>query len=160
MEDPWLNAWRDDQNSSPPQTWSSSNNVTDDQVDIAVPSWAPESPILWTSDKSPDADILPPPTGQEPAVIQEDACTPTDVDTVCDKELSKESLADTDGPATEDALETHAPDPWTLPQVEGGNWVDTDDVVRNNNSESLDEWELAKRQKELQDRYVVRRLYP
>jgi len=160
MEDPWLNAWRDDHNSSPPQTWSSSNNVTDDQVDIAVPSWAPESPVLWSSDKSPDADILPPPTSLEPAVIQEDAYTLNDVDSICDQESSKESIADADEPPAEDALEAHAPDPWTLPQVEGGDWVATGDVAKDKDPEFLDEWELAKRQKELQDRYVVRRLYP
>jgi len=160
MEDPWLNAWCDDHNSSPPQTWSSSNNVTDDQVDIAVPSWAPESPVLWSSDKSPDADILPPPTSLEAAVIQEDAYTLNDVDAVCDQESSKESLADADEPPAEDALEAHVPDPWTLPQVEGGDWVATGDVAKDKDPEFLDEWELAKRQKELQDRYVVRRLYP
>lgn len=90
-------------------------------------------------------------------MIQENAYTVNDVDAVCDQELSKES-SDADEPATQDVLEMHAP--WTLPQVEGGDWVDTDGVARNENSESLDEWELAKQQKELQDRYVVRRLYP
>ena len=153
MDDPWLNAWRDDQKPSLSSTWSSSNNVTDDQADITVPSWAPESPNLWSSNNAPvslDVGILP--TEQESVANQE---TSSDSGAVGNQGPSEEVPADTDGPTTEDT-----PDPWTLPQVEGRDWVDSDDVARNEDPESLDEWELAKRQKELQDRYVVRRLYP
>lgn len=61
MEDPWVNAWGDPQKSSsennsnvPPTTnWASSSKfITDDQADIAIPSWEPEAGTIW--DDSPD----------------------------------------------------------------------------------------------------------
>lgn len=60
-------------------------------------------------------------------------------------------------------------DPWTpshsiFPPTEetgdwGTTWKDQSESVDNDDVEPVDEWELAKRQKENQDRYVVRRLF-
>jgi hypothetical protein len=41
----------------------------------------------------------------------------------------------------------------------GKTWKEPDDVPDDNEPEHLDEWELANRQKEVQDHYVVRQLF-
>ncbi|KAF5362422.1 hypothetical protein D9756_002433 [Leucocoprinus leucothites] len=246
MEDPWVNAWGDPQKSSseipakPPLTsaWSSSSNVvTDDQADIAVPSWEPESGAIW--DDSPDLHLwsrdnrtsdlwsvptfdsigfakpsqeslslhqpdTPPRSSSPPQpehtdqeiehnedipthdthnidsiplsltsnpetvpqdVSQQSIPEPSDILQDRDGKGSEDNSLDADGFGTfEDAVESHSQSgSWvphqTLSEIEGaGDWGETwkypEAAVDDSDTEPLDEWELAKRQKEMQDRYV------
>lgn len=89
------------------------------------------------------------------------------------EEASRETSPDPDGFGTfEAAAANDYPlrlDPWTpsqsgfseVEQTEewGTTWKEPDEDADNYDTEPVDEWELAKRQKEMQDRYVVRRLF-
>jgi hypothetical protein len=61
-------------------------------------------------------------------------------------------------------VDSWTPSHSTFPQTEetvdwGTTWKDQSESVDNDVVEPVDEWELAKQQKENQDRYVVRRLF-
>lgn len=256
MEDPWVNAWGDPQKSSsnnPSLTtsWTSSSKfVTDDQADIAIPSWEPDSGTIW--DDSPDlhddlwsrdnraSQLWAPPTldsigfakpsqeaasgliphspprtsspqhseyhdphlegeeeeeGEGEEILQtttipiihhiipnaeEKSATPSpvrEISPVVSRQIeeerevaSREASPDADAFGTFEAaiIDRAQTDPWTpsgpnFSQIEaddwGTTWKEPDEDLNSSDTEPVDEWELAKRQKEIQDHYVVRRLF-
>lgn len=251
MEDPWVNAWGDPQKSSsennssvPPTTkWESSSKfITDDQADIAIPSWEPDTGAIW--DDSPDlqkdlwsgenrvSQLWATPTldsigfakppeeapsnlslrspARSPSQTQHEAEAPTVVeepgislgfdettfvpDGTSDakeepaaqelnyeipvevsieqdggSEAPRDCSPDPDGFGTFEVATDVYPqsDVWAPPKADlsqieqteawGTSWKEPDEDTGDQSSEEvLDEWELAKRQKEMQDRYVVR----
>lgn len=113
---------------------------------------------------------------KEESTIQEPNCEiPVEISTEQDgggegaDEPPRESSPDPDGFGTfEVAIDVHPQSgAWTPPKADlsqleqteawGTSWKESDEDTGDKSSgEALDEWELAKRQKEMQDRYVVR----